>query len=210
MYCINTIFLRIRSVLKTTVFVMPVAFLLFTILMALEIRLNPPKVFYTKEGDNAIFIDLTTRASLLSGDDLDNLYYDIPITVTYYIEFYEDRLFLDNQLINIALVRKVYYDQWSKDFFVEEGDGKLTRYRNLTQLRNNIINLKGVRLIDKNNIAPEKQYYFKTRIAIKIKNFTLYYYLINNLISIFKYKTTYYFSAMYTGKDILELAQPIQ
>ncbi len=170
-------------------------------LCALEIRLFPPTRFYNIDG--IIFIDLSSTETLLSGDNIQNLNYDIPITITYYIELYENKLIFDKQLLNLALVRRISYDHWSGQFFVAEGD-KYYRYRNLTQLRNSMINLKKVRLIESKILDPNKEYYFKTRIAVKIKNFTLYYYLINNLISIFKYKTTYFISPVYSGKRFFD------
>ncbi len=181
------------------------ALFLYTSVYGIEIRLKTPHRFYFE--DDYIYVDAEGSASIISEDILAILKNNIPITVTYYLRLYERNFFvfsLPRQ--DVQIINRIRFDIWSGSYFVEKA-GELWPYSDIPALEEAILNLRHVRLAHVSKIDPEKKYFVKSRVTIKVKNPSQYYfyYLINNLLSIFQYRSSYNTSKDYSGACLLQL-----
>ena len=168
-------------------------------LLALEIRLHSPSKVYLKDG--FVCVDVEMKASVLPSEIEEYLKYGIPVYFNYFIYFYQNNFFFDKPLKKVVFRKKVEYDVWSKVYFLECKQSK--RYPKkiigLSNLRKEITFLKEVKVVRYNTLNPQKSYYFKTRMGLIIKHsFSPFYQFFFSFFSVFKYKTTFFESPLYS------------
>lgn len=171
----------------------------FDLLTALEIRLNAPKKLYTQK--KMLLADMETSNNLLEEATTQNFDDGIAITITYYIEFYKEGWLWDTKITERQIIKKIRKDIWSKRFFIDEAN-ETKMFSDKKKLDNALQSISKVPIIPTKSIDSQDNYYFKTRIAIKIKNYSSFYLLVNNIISLLKYRTTYVESKRYLGKEL--------
>ncbi|BBM88969.1 hypothetical protein COTS27_00656 [Spirochaetota bacterium] len=173
----------------------------WTSLFAVEIRLNSPHKVYS-DGE-FVYVDAEGSQTIISEKTLVNLKYNIPITITYYLELHERLKFnFSRKRANIQIINRITHDIWSGSYIVEKANKK-ERYLTKEALEVAILNLNKVPIIRAEAINPNRTYFIKSRVVLKIRNYSSYYELINGLLSIFKYRTSYYHSQNYNGAEML-------
>ncbi len=179
-------------------------------LFATEIRLLPPHRVFTNQVN--LCADFATSSTLLSDDVLRYLNYGIVLTFTYFVNFYENRMF-DAQLSQIRVTKRVYYDLWTQLYTLETYDPvpRKTSYRKIEEVLTELESLTTVIIIPLTALSPDAKYYFKTRNTLKITQLYSFLHILFNFLSIFKYKTTYLTSPDYMGKDLVKgFSKPIR
>ena len=167
---------------------------------ALEIRLKSPENVYVS--NKMLVADMNTSDNLLEEVTTQNFDDGLAITVTYYIEFHKKGLFFDKKVTERQVILKIRKDLWSNNFFVEDSEKEEIFY-DKEALNERLVSLYGVPILPIADIEPHADYYFRTRIAIKIKNYSSFYLLVNNIISLIKYRTTYRNSQDYSGSTLI-------
>lgn len=172
-------------------------------LTATEIRLLPPHRVYTSEGK--LCADFATGSTLLSDDVLRYLNYGIVLTFTYFVNCYEDQFFFDRNISQIQVSKRVYYDLWSQLYTLEIYDPvpRKTQYRRIEDFLTELESLNHVQIAPSGAFSPEKHYYFKTRNTLKITQLYSFLHILFNILSIFRYKTTWLESPVYTGAQLV-------
>ncbi len=178
-------------------------FFLFSITVFSQYQLTFSKKIYLKE--NYLYINTQANENLLSESILQNLRLEIPITATYYIDFYEQVFFFFNKKIaSLKIIKTINYDIWSRRYFVKNNN-QVEKVDNFTQLKNTVNYLRDVPLTHIRNIAPDKKYFFNSRISLQKENSSIYFHLVNNLLSALSFKTTYFKSPIYFGDDLINI-----
>ena len=177
-----------------------VSFILFSWLHSVEIRLNPPSKFYVQDGK--VFLNLETEKSLLSKEVLQNLEDSIPITITYFIDLHEKGSWFDTKVFEKKINKLLFRDIWSDAYFVKSEKENI-KINTIDKLENHLVYLSSIPYIDVESLDPNKKYYFKTRIAVKIRTYSSFYQLINNILSLLHYRTSYKESPSYLGKILI-------
>ncbi len=196
---------KLLSAFKSVLIASIVCLALSNTAHAVEIRLKSPHKIYADR--TYIYINAEGSSSIISPATLSQLTYGIPITITYYLELHqENSLRFARKIATLQVIHKVRYDPWSTTFIVEKA-GTRKRYASIAELERAILKLEHAPLARRELIKQEKNYFIKSRVIVKIKNYTSYYDLINNLLSVFKYRTTYYISPRYRGAEILKPAE---
>lgn len=166
----------------------------------LEIRLKSPENVYVS--NKMLLADMYTSDNLLEEVTTQNFDDGLAITVTYYIEFHKKGLFFDKKVSDHQVILKIRKDLWSNSFFVDDSK-KEEIFFDKEALNKRLVSLSGVPILPVADIDPNAKYYFRTRIAIKIKNYSSFYLLVNNIISLIKYRTTYRNSENYPGSALI-------
>lgn len=166
----------------------------------LEIRLKSPENVYVS--NKMLLADMYTSDNLLEEVTTQNFDDGLAITVTYYIEFHKKGLFFDKKVSDHQVILKIRKDLWSNSFFVDDSK-KEEIFFDKEALNKRLVSLSGVPILPVAAIDPNAEYYFRTRIAIKIKNYSSFYLLVNNIISLIKYRTTYRNSENYPGSALI-------
>ncbi len=180
-----------------------IVFSLTLVLALAQLKLDLPRKIYLK--DDYLFINTQSNKSLLSPAVIEALRLKIPITITYYIDFYEKFLFFfDKKIVNLKIVRVIDYDIWSREYFVHS-DSAIKKIGNITQLKNNINYLRDIQLLPISAIKPDKKYFFRSRVSLQKKNLSIYFHLIDNILSVLNFETAYYESSLYFGDELLNI-----
>lgn len=172
-------------------------------LTATEIRLLPPHKVYVAEGK--LCADFATGSTLLSDDVLRYLNYGIVLTFTYFVNCYENQVFFDRTISQIQVSKRVYYDLWSQLYTLEIYDPvpRKTQYRRVEDFLTELESLDHVQIAPVAAFLPGKQYHFKTRNTLKITQLYSFLHILFNILSIFRYKTTWLESPTYTGAQLV-------
>lgn len=170
----------------------------------MEIRLYPPENLYVS--NHHIYGDFKAKDIFKDKDIREYLKYGIVLTVRYEIKLMRNGpLWFDETVKNIVITDRVRYDFWD-EFYIIEGNypHRYTYfYEDLSLLKKKLGFLKGVKIISTNRIAKKKGYFFHTRNSVKITELNSFFYVIYNVLSVFKYKSTFLESYIYSGKGLL-------
>ncbi len=178
--------------------------LLSVSLFAVEIRLRPPDKFYNE--NNTIKADFHTTKIPLHNKLFSYIKYGIIITFTYDIHLFRQRVLWDSTVTNIKIVKKLKYNIWNNTFYVETDypEKKIKLFKNKNKVKNEIFYLNKINISQKEHLDKNSLYYFKTRLTIKITKLKSLLHVIYNLLSIFKYKSSYSSSPLYTTQALLQ------
>lgn len=168
-------------------------FFLFTSINidATEIRLLPPHRVIL-QGTNLI-IEARTGSTLLEGEILEYLNFGIVITFTYFVELWQENRLLDERVAYSTLSKRIYYDLWSEQYFVESTAPVIrqTATRRLEQVKQELQLISGVALNIEKALNPNSTYRFRSRITMKITQLNSVFHVLFNLLSVFKFRTTW-------------------
>ncbi len=200
-------FLMINQLLLVNLKIKKITLLFFLTfflqLLAIEIRLKSPERVYLKK--NRICVDLETTDNILSDEIIEYLTYGIPVYFNYFIYFYEKKSFFDKILVKVVIRKKVEYDIWSKTYFIrcKKIKGYPKKIKNIHDLQQEVVALKGVSVIDQSVLSRKSKYYFKTKMGLIIKrSFSPFYQIFFSFFSVFKYKTTFFDSIPYSFNEL--------
>jgi len=174
------------------------------LLYGAEIRLRPPHNIYS---DGAYLrISCFTSRNLLDKELITYLENGIVLTFAYFVNLHKQNLFFDDQIAEHIIYKRVYYDIWNEMYYLETiNDGKTIKktYSNIDEITATLLEIKNVSICPIDAISPENKYYFKTRNTLKITQLYSIFHVVFNFLSIFKYKTTYLKSAVYSGSALI-------
>jgi len=175
---------------------------------AVEIRLQSPNRVSTQGGK--LRVDVLAGPNLIEGEIRAYLNYGIVLTFTYFIEIYEKRLFIDQRLAQVTITKRLSYDLWSEQYLLETSTPGLRQavYKDLVSLRPELEVLVGVPVCDASLLSPDGRYYFRTRNTLKVTQLNSFFHILFNLLSIFKYKTTWLTSPVYSGAQFAPVPAP--
>lgn len=158
---------------------------------ATEIRLLPPHRV-ALQGTN-LLIDARTGSTLLEGEILEYLNYGIVITFTYFVELWQVNRLLDERVAYTTVSKRVYYDLWSEQYFVESTAPVIrqTATRRLEQVKQELQQISGVALSIEKTLDPNSKYRFRSRITMKITQLNSVFHVLFNLLSVFKFRTSW-------------------
>lgn len=171
-------------------------------LSAVEIRLSPPADVSIKNG--WVVANFTATDTLAVPEIQEYLQYGVILTFTYTIHLVKDGfLWFDEKLSSFEITKKVHYDIWSEKYFVESSvpTKRKVEFYTIESLREHLKNLKDVKIIEIKNVE-EGNYYFQTRNTIAIRQENSLFHIVFNLLSVFKYKSTYLESKIYTKEGL--------
>jgi Domain of unknown function (DUF4390) len=170
-----------------------------------EIRLGAPHHIYTS--GKFLCADLRSSENVLTDEIKDTLQYGIILTFTYTVKFIEKNIIWDDEMSEIIVRKRLWYDLWAEKYILESDYPYRQRqsFDRFSELAPEILFLRRIQIVDKRALSSEGTYYFNTRMTLKVTKLNSYYQIIYNFFSIFKYKTTFIKSKTYTGKVLKSL-----
>lgn len=174
-----------------------------------EIRLLPPDELYQFE--DHLTVDLLASEQLINEEFKEYLQYGIVIHFTYFINFYQEKIFFDNLLETRKISVSLKFDLWTKKYSITRYSPKMEiNFDSIDEVIAELTKLEKVKVVPLSKLKENKNYYFKTRITAKITQFESYFYIIFSLLSIIKYKTTYLISDSFSGSELLSLPHALE
>lgn len=165
--------------------------LLFGTLSATEIRLMPPH--HARLSGTNLVVDARTGTTLLDGEILEYLNYGIVITFTYFVELWKVNRLIDDRVASATVSRRVYYDLWSEQYFVESVFPVVhqTVTKRLDSVRGELQEVNTLLLTLEKPLDRDSRYRFRTRVTMKITQLNSLFHVLFNLLSVFKFRTTW-------------------
>jgi len=169
----------------------------FSFIYSKEIRLIPPNNYTIK--NKYIIINMKTK-NFVDKELLNTINSDVTTTFSYYIILYKEKLLFDEEVKSIIIHKRINYDIWSEVYSVTlDYPNKRTIYsKNLKYILNLLTKITHLKVINIKKIEKKSNYYFKTRLTIKITQLNSYMHIVYNLLSVFMYKSSYIKSKNYT------------
>lgn len=171
--------------------------------MAVEIRLQSPKRMAVENGN--LVVDAQAGPDLVRDEIRAYLNYGIVLTFTYFIELREKRWLLDETLAQVTITKRLSYDLWTEQYLLETLQPRMRQavYKDLVSLRPELEVLAGVPICAASRLRPAGRYYFRTRNTLKVTQLNSFFHVLFNLLSVFKYKTTWLTSPEYSGAQFM-------
>jgi dihydroneopterin aldolase len=176
--------------------------------MAVEIRLQSPKRVGVQNGK--LVVDAQAGPDLVRDEIRAYLNYGIVLTFTYFIELREKHWLLDEALAQVIITKRLSYDLWTEQYLLETSRPRMrqTVYKDLDSLRPELEVLAGVPVCEAGLLRPGGRYYFRTRNTLKVTQLNSFFHVLFNLLSVFKYKTTWLTSPEYSGAQLMKVVPP--
>ena len=183
---------------------------IFIILLLLII----PKISYSYElrlhfsrsyiYDDMLYVDIKTYYE-------DQIYQNIKkyidngivIFINYRVDLIKKNLFLDDNLREIYLYRKLYYDFFTKEYVVLNSETmRETRNTDLQILIKNIYQINRIEVINVNKLNKNNKYLFKTRLSMQFQNAYPYLSVFFNIITPIQYRIKWLKSTEFSIKEL--------
>ena len=184
---------------------------IFIILLLLIII---PKISYSYElrlhfsrsyiYDDMLYVDIKTYYE-------DQIYQNIKkyidngivVFINYRVDLIKKNLFLDDNLREIYLYRKLYYDFFTKEYVVLNSETmRETRNTDLQILIKNIYQINRIEVINVNKLNKNNKYLFKTRLSMQFQNAYPYLSVFFNIITPIQYRIKWLKSTEFSIKEL--------
>ncbi len=152
-----------------------------------------------------LYVDIKSNQGLLPRPIIENFRHNIPTVIAYTVDLYKKGFFFDQKIKSIKIRKIIYYDIWSRAYFVELS-GKKKKIIDLVSLRENINYLRDVKVVSLNDIEKGESYFFRSRVSLQKNNLSIYFHLINNIINVLNGQVSYFESAVFLGRDLAQVS----
>lgn len=119
------------------------------------------------------------------------------------IDLVKKNLLINENIKEIYLYRKIYYDFFTKEYVVLNSETmRETRNTNLSNLMKNIYHINKIEIVNANRLNDNNKYIFRTRLSIQFQNAYPYLSVFFNIITPIQYRIKWLKSKEFTIKEL--------
>ena len=119
------------------------------------------------------------------------------------IDLVKKNFLIDENIREIYLYRKIYYDFFTKEYVVLNSETmRETRNTNLNNLMKNIYQLNKIEIVNANKLNSNNKYIFRTRLSIQFQNAYPYLSVFFNIITPIQYRIKWLKSDEFSIKEL--------
>ncbi|AEM21147.1 hypothetical protein Bint_0515 [Brachyspira intermedia PWS/A] len=168
---------------------------------AYELRLHFSKSYIY---DDTLYVDVRTY---YENEIYQNIkkYIDngIILFINYRIDLIKKNLFINDNVREIYIYRKLYYDFFTKEYVVLNSETmRETRNTDLEILIKNIYQINRIEVINVNKLNKNNKYIFKTRLSMQFQNAYPYLSVFFNIITPIQYRIKWLKSDEFSIKEL--------
>ncbi|WP_295158657.1 DUF4390 domain-containing protein [uncultured Brachyspira sp.] len=129
----------------------------------------------------------------------------IILFINYRIDLIKKNLFINENVREIYIYRKLYYDFFTKEYVVLNSETmRETRNTNLQNLIKTISQINNIEVVNINKLNQNSTFLFKTRLSMQFQNAYPYLSVFFNIITPMQYRIKWSESEEFNIKDILK------
>ncbi|MEI0447479.1 DUF4390 domain-containing protein [Brachyspira intermedia] len=168
---------------------------------AYELRLHFSRSYIY---DDKLYVDVKTYYE-------DEIYQNIKkyidngiiLFINYRVDLIKKNLLLNDNIREIYIYRKLYYDFFTKEYVVLNSETmRETRNTDLSILIKNIYQINRIEVINVNKLNKNNKYIFKTRLSMQFQNAYPYLSVFFNIITPIQYRIKWLKSDEFTIKEL--------
>ena len=170
-------------------------------LYAYELRLHFVRSYIY---DNILYADVNTTYSEPIYNNIKR-YIDngIIVFINFRIDLAKKNIFIDDNIREIYLYRKIYYDFFTKEYVVLSSETmRETRNTNLLTLMKNVSSINRIEIINVNKLNQKNTFFFKTRLSMQFQNAYPYLSVFFNIITPLQYRIKWLKSKEFSIKEL--------
>lgn len=127
----------------------------------------------------------------------------IILFINYRVDLIKKNLLLNDNIREIYIYRKLYYDFFTKEYVVLNSETmRETRNTDLSILIKNIYQINRIEVINVNKLNKNNKYIFKTRLSMQFQNAYPYLSVFFNIITPIQYRIKWLKSDEFTIKEL--------
>ncbi|CRF34568.1 hypothetical protein BRSU_2104 [Brachyspira suanatina] len=127
----------------------------------------------------------------------------VVVFINYRVDLIKKNLIFDDNIREIYLYRKLYYDFFTKEYVVLNSETmREIRNTDLQILIKNIYQINRIEVINVNKLNKNNRYLFKTRLSIQFQNAYPYLSVFFNIITPIQYRIKWLKSSEFTIKEL--------
>ena len=127
----------------------------------------------------------------------------IIVFLNFRIDLVKNNFLLDENVREIYLYRKIYYDFFTKEYVVLNSETmRETRNTNLNNLMKNVYQINKIEIINVNRLNTNNTYAFKTRLSVQFQNAYPYLSVFFNIITPIQYRIKWLKSEEFSIKEL--------
>lgn len=154
--------------------------------------------------DNMLYVDVRTY---YENEVYQNIkkYIDngIILFINYRIDLIKKNLFINDNIREIYIYRKLYYDFFTKEYVVLNSETmRETRNKDLSILIKNIYQINRIEVVNVNKLNKNNKYIFKTRLSMQFQNAYPYLSVFFNIITPIQYRIKWLKSDEFSIKEL--------
>ena len=166
-----------------------------------EIRLHFSRSYIY---DDTLYVDVRTHYE-------DEIYQNIKkyidngiiLFINYRIDLMKKNLFINDNIREIYIYRKLYYDFFTKEYVILNSETmRETRNADLEILIKNIYQINRIEVINVNKLNKNNKYIFKTRLSMQFQNAYPYLSVFFNIITPIQYRIKWLKSKEFSIKEL--------
>lgn len=185
---------------KRVIAVLALSFIFTGIVQGYELRLRFDGV---SSSEKSIFTHVRIK-NKLPAELVNYVREGVKISINFHIEFKSQSIFPDEVVRKIYVNKIVYYDIWNEIYVVEEKGRVLFSDENIANVLEFIEYSIPIYVCPKDEIEPNKKYYFKTRLTIQFMEVHPHLNIFFNLLMAMRYRVSWIQSKTIPGSELVK------